>query len=193
MRKMFKNFTSILLITLFFISSSVLADPVEGVHLEPSTTCANETLHLNGAGVRKKFFIKLYVAALYTPEQINDAQQVLNMNIPMCMRLHIISSKITAEKLVNATRKGFEQATKNKTGEIEKEIEHFLSWLDQPISVGDVFQFSFTPTKTIQVFKNQLLLGEIMNTQFSHALFAIWLGEAPVQDDLKDGLLGNQN
>jgi hypothetical protein len=40
------------------------------------------------------------------------------------------------------------------------------------------------------VSKNGTTLGTIENKEFSAALFGIWLGDKPVQQDLKDKLLG---
>ena len=47
------------------------------------------------------------------------------MNQPLCMRLHITSSKITSEKLVKATREGFDRSTQGNIIDIAEEIESF--------------------------------------------------------------------
>ena len=182
-----------IIIPLIFVigSSDLFAETINNVSIEDTAVCTGKKLTLNGAGIRKKLFIKLYVASLYVKNKISDEKQLLEMNQALCMRLHITSAKITAEKMVKATREGFEKSTQNNTASISGEIETFLNWLKQPIIKGDVFEFSFTPTDTTVVSKNNQLLGEISNKEFSTALFGIWLGSNPVQVDLKNKLLNN--
>jgi len=166
------------------------ADDSGKVTLSQNATCADQELQLNGFGNRKKFFIKLYVASLYVQEKISDASLFLEMAQASCMRLHITSSKITSEKMIKATREGFEKSTQGNTAPIEEEISTFLSWLEQPIKKGDEFEFAFIPHNTTHVSKNGKTLGTIESKEFSAALFGIWLGDMPAQQKLKDGLLG---
>ena len=92
--------------------------------------------------------------------------------------------------MIKATREGFETSTQGNTAPIEAEIKTFLSWLEQPIKKGDEFEFAFIPHNTTYVSKNGSPLGMIESKEFSTALFGIWLGDTPVQQNLKDKLLG---
>ncbi len=185
------NKSIFLLIVLFASSGSIAsADNSGKVVIAATATCAEQALQLNGYGDRKKFFIKLYVASLYTQQKIADEDQLLNMQQALCMRLSITSSKITSEKMIKATHEGFEKSTKGNIAPIETEVEMFLSWLEQPIKKGDVFEFAFVPHNKTQVSKNGNVLGSIESKDFSAALYAIWLGDMPVQQDLKNNLLG---
>ena len=105
--------------------------------------------------------------------------------------LHISSSKITSEKMIKATKEGFEKSTQGNIAPIESEIETFLTWFEQPIKKGDIFEFAFVPHNAINVSKNGSELGVVENKAFASALFGIWLGEIPVQQNLKSKLLGN--
>lgn len=192
---MFNKPIFLLAMFLFFSSSVVFSDQAAKnagkVVVHSSTTCASQELQLNGFGARKKLFIKLYVASLYVQDKTSEASSFLEMTQASCIRLHITSSKITSEKMIKATREGFENATQGNTAPIEAEIETFLSHLKQPIHKGDVFEFAFTPHNAIHVAKNNKKLGVIENKEFATALFGIWLGDMPAQLDLKDKLLGN--
>jgi len=188
---MFKKSISLLVLGLMFCSPGVIAKDSGKVVIPPTVECAGQELQLNGFGFRKKLFLKLYVASLYVQEKLNDAGLFLEMAQASCMRLHITSSKITSEKMIKATREGFDNATQGNTAPIETEIETFLSYLEQPIKKGDVFDFGFAPHNAIHVVKNNKQLGVIENKEFAVALFGIWLGESPAQLDLKDKLLGN--
>ena len=148
-----KIFLFLILVPVISLSTIYAADS-DKVVIEETTTCADQTLQLNGYGTRKKLFIKLYVAALYAQEKLTDANQFLEMQKASCMRLHITSSKITSEKMIKATREGFEKSTKGNTAPIENEIETFLEWLEQTIQKGDVFDFAFVPHNSTHIFKN---------------------------------------
>ncbi len=190
LRKIFL-FLIIIVVSSFLVSTtSVLANEKGKLVIPKSTTCADQELQLNGLGTRKKLFLKLYVASLYVQELQTDAIAFLEMSQASCMRLNITSSKITAEKMVKATREGFNNATKGNTAPIESEIETFLTWLSQPIKKGDEFEFAFVPHNVIHVSKNGTELGVIENKEFATALFAIWLGDMPADKKLKTGLLG---
>ena len=186
------NKLSILIIFTFLVSFSVChAETIGKVSIDDMTKCSGQALPLNGAGIRKKLFIKLYVAALYVQTKSSDEKQLLNMSQSLCMRLHIISSKITSKKMIKATREGFEKSTQGNTAGIAEEIETFLAWLEQPIKKGDVFEFSSVPNNSTAVFKDNQILGRIDNQQLASALFRIWLGSSPAQLDLKNKLLGD--
>jgi len=183
----------IIFLLVLFVTSSLstsLADKSGKVIVTPTATCAGQALQLNGFGNRKKLFIKLYVASLYLQEKLSDATLLLEMAQASCMRLHITSSKITSEKMIKATREGFEKSTQGNTAPIEAEIESFLSWLEQPIKKGDKFEFAFIPHNATHVSKNGSPLGTIESKEFATALFGIWLGDIPAQEDLKNKLLG---
>jgi hypothetical protein len=57
---------------------------------------------------------------------------------------------------------------------------------------GDNFNLIYTPLdKSIWVYKNNILEGKIPGLEFKKAFFGIWLGQNPVDDDLKKSLLGH--
>lgn len=60
-----KNYAIALLLCLLSVHS--MARDVKGVNIAESVTLGGETLGLNGAGVRSKFFISVYVGASYLP------------------------------------------------------------------------------------------------------------------------------
>ena len=58
------------------VASNATAVEVEGVNVGESKTVDGTALELNGVGVRSKFFIDLYVAALYLPSKSSDASSI---------------------------------------------------------------------------------------------------------------------
>jgi hypothetical protein len=64
----------------------VQARELAGVKLPDSVTIADthSTLTLNGAGIRKKLFIKIYVEALYLAQPTKSAEQTQPMRPSGC-------------------------------------------------------------------------------------------------------------
>jgi len=52
------------LLVMFLVAQSVEAREIAGVTVPETVSIADRTLVLNGAGIRKKFFVKVYVGAL---------------------------------------------------------------------------------------------------------------------------------
>lgn len=57
---------------------------------------------LNGAGIRTRFFFKIYVGALYLPERAGQAQQVYAMVGPKRVLMHFLYDQVSAKKLTKA-------------------------------------------------------------------------------------------
>lgn len=162
---------------------------VASIDIPETMSKGDVELNLNGAGIRTKLF-KLYVGSLYLKDQNNDGDQVINANEAMAMRLDILSGLITAEKMEDATRDGFEKSTKGNTAVLKSEIEAFLSVFREEIFVGDVFEFFYHPDRGVVIFKNGIEKNLIEGIAFKKALFGIWLCDEPAQEKLKSAMLG---
>lgn len=181
-----KKILSLLLLCSFFLFSK----EVSGVVLEPTRSIDGQTLSLQGAGVRDKFFMDLYVASLYTQKAYENAPALMSADESMSISLHILSSLITSEKMEEATREGFLNATNGNALSIAKEIETFIAVFKKPIAVNDVYDLVYIPTTGVKIYKNKTLHVSIQGLEFKQALFGIWLGEKPAQESLKKALLG---
>lgn len=173
---------------LFPLTSSALS--LGGITLPDQLQAGDKSLMLNGAGIRSKFVFDLYVGGLYLISKSSDAAAIINADDPMAIRLHIISSKITSEKMTSATREGFDKSTGGNTAPITAEIDQFLAAFSDEIKEGDVFEFINIPGEGVNVIKNGASKTTIGSTEFKKALFGIWLSDHPVQAKLKDGMLG---
>ena len=169
-----------------------LARDVAGVDLPDTLQVANETLALNGAGVRTTYFIYLYVGALYLQSASADANAIVNADEPMAITLHIISDKITSDRMVAATEEGFEHSTGGDTAPLKDSIDAFMAHFREPIANGDVFEIGYAPPSgEIQVSKNGQPRGAVPGgLPFKRAVFGIWLGDKPAQKSLRDQMLG---
>ena len=184
-----KRIFSILCASLISISS--YAVEVAGVQLPEKLTAQSESLALNGAGVRSKFFMDIYAAGLYLTQTSDKPQQIIADDKSMALRLHITSGLLSGEKMESATREGFEKSTGGNTAPIQSVIDNFIDTFKSGIEVNDVFDFVYSPEVGVDVYKNGELKTNIKGLEFKQALFGIWLSEDAVQDDLKSDLLGS--
>ncbi len=178
------------------VSSALLAPAgaatVEGVELPETLAADSAELKLNGAGVRSKWFMDLYVGGLYVPQTTDDAQQIIVANEPQAITLHIISGLITSDKMTSATLEGFESATDGNTAPIQPQIDAFMEVFKEEIKEGDVFELVYVPDTGVRVLKNGEERGVIEGMDFKKALFGIWLSDQPAQEDLKQAMLGQR-
>ncbi len=108
----------------------------------------------------------------------------------MALRLEIVSSLITPERMAQALLDAFRLATNGDLGPIEPQVARFIEAFKVGILRGDVFDVVYLPGKGVQVYKNGVLKATARGMAFKRACFATWLGEKPVQASLKKGLLG---
>ena len=183
----------LLLLMAVVVSSTAEAQKeVGGVKLPATQKFESHTLHLNGAGVREKLWIDLYAAGLYLEKKTSNAEEVLNSDKPMAIKLHIVSKLITSDKMVEAVTEGFEKATNGNTAPIQDEINTMLGFFKEDIKKHDVFDLVYVPSRGVVALKNGKERGVVQGKEFKKALFGIWLSNRPADDDLKKDLLAGK-
>lgn len=156
----------------------------------PDKIPAGQTeLALNGWGARTKNVLQLYVAGLYLTDCRDDAAAIIAADEPMAIRIKITSLLITQSKLDKSLKAGFEKATRGNVAPIAAEMAAFSQCLADKIRKNDVFDLVYVPATGVMVSKNGEHKGVIKGLPFKQALFAIWLGEQPVDPALKQAML----
>lgn len=166
---------------------------LENVSIPSTLTLDSTTLKLNGAGVRNKFHLKVYVAALYLPEKNSDPIDIINKDEAQAVVLHITSILMTSSNMSKYISEGFLRATGGKTAPIQKQIDLALSIFNaEPVSKYDKFEMFYLPKEGgVKAYKNGKFLSFISGgKEFKKAMFGIWLSNDPVDEDLKTGILG---
>ena len=110
------------------------AKKIAGIEMPDTMEIAGASLSLNGAGVRTKMFMDIYVGCLYLVTSNSNAAQIIGADEPMSIRLHMVSGLITSEAMEEATLEGFESATRGRTEPIQVHIDAFIKVFQEPIS-----------------------------------------------------------
>ena len=189
-----KNLFFVLLFLVQFLPTNAQSQfEVEGVTVPRTIDFEGKKLELNGFGVRSKAWVDVYVQALYLTTLSQDPQFIMDSETPMGIRIEIISSLVSSKKLSKALYKGLE----NSVGEegmlkLEKEAKLLESLVNSEVTKkGDVFKLIYNPLDTsIWIIKNEKLAGKIAGQEFKKAFLGIWLSDKPVDEDLKNDLLG---
>ena len=166
---------------------------VDGVVLPRTVEFKQRTLMLNGVGTRSKMWVDVYVQALYLSELSQDAETIIDSNTEMGIRLQITSSMVTSDKLSKSLNKGLMKSIGD--GDITKfksQIAILESLLNKEKTFkDDAFNLIYNSAdESLWVFKNDRYEGKIPGFEFKKLFFGIWLSNKPVDDKLKNDLLG---
>ncbi len=171
------------------------AAEVEGFKFDDRIRLGSSELVINGTGVRSKFG-KRYAMALYLPAKSGDTRTVLAGKGPKRIAISLIKD-VSGDTFASAVSKGInsnssdveQAALKDRV----KQLADTANALDE-IKAGANIIFDWVPEKgTILSINGQMKGREIAGEDFYTALLKVWLGDDPVQNDLKQGLLGKPN
>lgn len=166
---------------------------VAGVKIEDKAKVGGSELVLNGAALRKRAIFQVYAMGLYLPEKKTAASEAIGAQGAKRVAIHMLRDVDAAsftEALTDGMKANHDEATMRllepRIGELsaimaelkeaKKGMQILLDW--QPAS-GTLVSVDGAP-------RGKPIAGE----DFYRALLRIWLGERPVQDDLKKALLG---
>lgn len=187
-----KTFGICLFLLLALAAHSVVAREIAGIVVPETGTIKNKALVLNGAGIRKKLFIKIYVGALYLTGKRTDASEILADPEAKRIAMTFLYKEVSAERLVEGWNTGF--ADNNNAEELNKlqdRIDQFNA-LFTTVHKGDVIRLDYMPEAGTQVWINDTLKGTVPGEDFYQALLKIWLGPEPADEDLKEAMLGKE-
>jgi chalcone isomerase-like protein len=170
------------------IAASVQGKEVGGVNLPETITVEGKTLKLNGAGVRKKAIFKVYVGGLYLENPTRDAAAAVSSDQVKRMQLVLLRG-LDKGKITEAISEGFEKNSKAQMGALKARLDRFNAMIPD-LEKGDQILLTYVPGKGTVVAAKGAEKGVIEGKDFADALFAVWLGPNPVQEDLKKELLG---
>jgi hypothetical protein len=181
----------VIILALLLSPALAFARDVAGVALPESITLgARPPLVLNGAGVRSKFFVKVYVGALYLPAPARDADAVLRHAGPVAMHMHFLHGEVSREKLVQAWNEGFDaNLDAAEHARLGARIARF-NGLFRAARKGDVIRLDYLPGGGTTVSINHESRGVIEGEDFMQAWLRLWLGRRPADAGLKRALLG---
>jgi len=180
----------VIILAVFMMSPTAVAMQVGKVTLPDSLMAGEDTLLLNGAGLRKKFIIKVYAGGLYLKQKDTDPVKIIDEDAPMAIRMHFIHDGVSSKKLVDGWNKGFMNGTNGNIAPIQTKIDQFNAFFTEEAKKDDVYDIIYVPEQGVSVYIKGALKGIVPGLDFKKAVFSIWLGEKPADAKLKKGMLG---
>ena len=182
----------ILLFCLFISNTATVAMEVDGVDIPDTLAFANSdiSLVLNGAGIREKFFLDIYIGALYLPAKTPDASAILGDTGPTSVLMHILYGEVSKQKITDGWVDGLEANLSDaEMTALKPQLEKFNS-LFQTLHKGDKLRIDYAPDTGTEVRINDEWRGVVEGNNFYRALLKIWIGSNPISSSLKQEMLG---
>lgn len=170
--------------------STAAAKTVAGVKFPATVQPAADNVKLIGAGLRTKWMVKVYAMAAYSGSGKRSASAIINANEPKFIWIRMLRT-ISGDKMKAAIDEGIEDnvdgATRAKiSGQVSKLKRAFSGSIPKGADIG----FIYTPGKGTIVRFRSVDKVTLKGTAMMKALWSIWFGKEPADDDLKDAIVG---
>jgi chalcone isomerase-like protein len=166
---------------------------LEGQKFEPTASMGGQTLQLNGVGLRKRAIFKVYVAGLYVPQKATSAAAIIGDKGPRRVMLRLLRD-VDAQSFIDSFNDGLKSNTPEaQLAAMKPQVDALLAAMKSigEAKTGDVINFDYTPDAGTRITVNGQPKGNpIPGADFYAAVLRIWLGDKPVDDSLKKGMLG---
>jgi hypothetical protein len=166
------------------------AREISGVTFAEESLVAGQPCRLTGIGLRKKFFVDVYLGALYLAKPTQDPKEVISSIQFKQVVLHVVYKQVEADKWVEGWKEGFEKNTPRPTPELKARMDQFMKLFDGPVMKGERVKISYVPDKGTEVMIKEQVRGTIPGLDFMMALWSVWFGAQPASEELKKGMLG---
>jgi hypothetical protein len=183
------------LIALLLIPFAVNAAELDGVTFEDRVQVAGQDLLLNGMALRTRYaFVKVYVAALYLAGKTTSASAAIEARGPKRIAL-VMLRDATAEQFLESIDAGLKaNNTAAELAQVKTPVDELFAKIR---AIGQakkgmriVLDYSGPAQGTVLVVDGAPQGRAMGGEEFYRALLRIWLGDNPVQEDLKKSLLG---
>lgn len=165
------------------------ATTLEGQRFEQAVRLAETESELrlyDVALMRYRWILDVYVAALYLEDGVSGAE-VLS-EVPKRLEIAYLRG-FSAEQFRKACTEGIRRNVDAETFErLTPQIEA-LNTLYRDVEAGDRYALDYVPGLGTTLLLNGEALGTVAGDEFARAVFSIWLGDEPFDDDLKAALL----
>jgi hypothetical protein len=177
-------------LALLALASPARAVKVGGVEFQDAIDVDGAKLTLNGAGIRKKFVIKVYAGGLYLAAPSKDADAIVAADAPKRVRM-VFLRDVSRKQIMDAYRDGFRA---NSGG---PNLEPLLAKLEKltpaipDLKEGAEMFVTYVPGKgTTVAAAGGGAPVTVEGKDFADAMFRNWLGGEPADAGLKEAMLG---
>ena len=177
------------LLLLLCLAGPAFAAEVAGVKIDDKARVADTELSLAGAGLRKRVFFQVYAIGLYVRDRKADP---ISQPGPKRVQIHMLRD-VGADTFTEALAEGIKaNHSEAEAKALEPRVKQLASTSAEikEAKKGMTIALDWNASATQVVIDGKAAGRPIEGEDFYRALLRIWLGDRPVQDDLKKALLG---
>src|SRR5262249_3418573 len=172
------------------IARPALAREREGVVAPPEIQVEGRTLKLMGMGLRKKLWIKVYLASLYVENPTDDPAQVIASDQVKRVQMNMLRD-LDHGKIVEAVQQGFERNSGPQMPRLQERLDRFLRAVPD-LHGGETIVITYLPGRGTLIKPGSGAEVELPGKDFADALFSVWLGKHPVDEELRQEMMVNR-
>jgi len=162
----------------------------EGVVAPPAIEVEGKTLQLEGMGLRKKLWVKVYLASLYLENPTEDPDQVIASDQLKRVQMNMLRD-LERGKIVEAVQQGFERNAGPQMPQLQERLDRFLKAIPD-LRAGQTMVITYLPGRGTLIKPGSGTEVDLPGKDFADALFSVGLGKHPVDDELKREMLLNR-
>jgi hypothetical protein len=177
------------LLLLLCLAAPGFAAEVAGVKIADRVRVGDTELSLTGAGLRKRAFFQVYAIGLYVQDRKADP---ISQAGPKRVHIHMLRD-VGADAFIEALADGVKaNHTEAEARALEPRIKRLAETMAKvgQARKGMTIALDWNGKATQLLVDGSAAGAPIEGEDFYRALLRIWLGEKPVQEDLKRSLLG---
>ena len=171
------------------LATAAGAATLAGVNIPEHLNVGNQHFMLNGAGLRKKLFIKVYTGALYLNAKQANPAAILAADAPRRQVMHFVFN-VDKGKIAEAWEEGLEDNTPNASPEVKTAFKTLATWMED-MKDGQEIVLTYLPGTGTTVEVNGKVKGTLGGKAVSDAILNTWIGPKPGPGaDFKKAVLG---
>ncbi len=159
----------------------------EGVVSPEVMQVSGQQLHLMGMGLRKKLWFKVYIASFYLQTPTEDAALAISSDQVKRVEMHMLRD-LERGKITEAVQGGFEKNSAAELPRLQGRLDTFLKSIPD-LKSGQVILVTYVPGRGTLIKAGGGEEIALPGKDFADALFSVWLGQHPVDDELKNEML----
>ncbi|HEY6098924.1 MAG TPA: chalcone isomerase family protein [Anaeromyxobacter sp.] len=171
------------------LAAPALAREVAGVDFPETAGVSGGELRLNGAGVRTRFFVKVYAGGLYLAQPSGDPEAIVAADAPKRVRM-VFLRDVDKGKIMETYREGFENKSPGPgLAALLRELERLAPALAD-MKKGGEMSVTYVPGQGTTVAASGGGAVNVEGKDFADAMFRNWLGPKPADGALQKAFVG---
>jgi len=175
---------------LFLASPEASSLTVEGKKYPSTVTIEGKKLNLAGAGVRKKWFFKVYTMGAYTETKSCNTSSLINKDEVKYLRINMLRD-VSAEKMASTLGEAFTNNLPDGASQkLKDQIKKFQSYFKTECKENTVIEIVYVPGKgTTLRINNRQQGAPIEGQDFSKVVWNCYFSSKTCCDGLKSEIL----